>query len=120
METLLSYGKDANKSQLSTELFYKDEADRMGETVIVGADNHNPNSGLQKRRASVSKSKEFDMMGRIHGDTLFLARYLLNEVGMKIELVRSNDNFSLMGAADCKAACNIINLSVYRRNYQII
>ena len=35
LETLLSYEKDAKKSQLTSELFYKDEAWRMDETVIV-------------------------------------------------------------------------------------
>jgi len=35
LETLLSYGEDAKKSQLTSELFYKDEAWRIDETVIV-------------------------------------------------------------------------------------
>jgi len=77
IETLLSYGEDAKKSQLSAELSYKDEADRMDETVIVAANNHNPNSGLQKRRALASK--EFDMIGLIHCDIFLQERYLLNK-----------------------------------------
>jgi len=32
LETLLSYGEDAKKSQLTAELFYKDEAGNMDET----------------------------------------------------------------------------------------
>ena len=42
------------------------------------------------------------MIGRIHGDIFFQARYMLNEVGMKIKLVRSKDDFCFMGAADMK------------------
>ena len=71
IETLLSYGEDAKKSQLTSELFYKDEAGRMNETVITAADNRHPNSGLQQRRAFVTQSREFDMIGRIPGDIFF-------------------------------------------------
>jgi len=74
----------------------------MDETVIAEVEGHAPNVGLQKRCALISESKEFDMMGRIHGDIFFQEKYLLNEVGMKIKLIRSNDNFCLMGAADAK------------------
>jgi len=34
LETLLSYGEDAKKSQLTSELFYKNDAGRMDETII--------------------------------------------------------------------------------------
>ena len=64
LETLLSYGEDAKKSQLTAELFYKDDAGNMEETVVVGAGNRTPNAGLQKRRALITQSREFDMMGR--------------------------------------------------------
>ena len=71
LETLLSYGEDAKKSQLTAELFYKDEAGNMDETVIAAVEGHAPNVGLQKRRALIAESKEFDMMGRIHCDIFF-------------------------------------------------
>jgi len=47
LETLLSYGEDAKKSQLTSELFYKDDAGRMEETIVVEAGGRFPNSGLQ-------------------------------------------------------------------------
>ena len=112
LETLLSYGEDAKKSQLTSELFYKDEAGNMDETVIAAADGHQPNSGLQQRRAFVAESREFDMIGRIHGDIFFQERYMLNEVGMKIKLVRSKDSFCLMGAADAKLVVTHASLFV--------
>jgi len=112
LETLLSYGEDAKKSQLTSELFYKDEAGNMDETVIAAADGHQPNSGLLQRRAFVAESREFDMIGRIHGDIFFQERYMLNEVGMKIKLVRSKDSFCLMGAADAKLVVTHASLFV--------
>ena len=62
--------------------------------------------GAHQRRALIAESKEFDMMGRIHGDIFFQEKYLLNKVGMKTKLIRSNDNFCLMGAADAKTRRN--------------
>jgi len=46
LETILSYGEDAKKLQLTSELFYKDEAGKVDETVIEEAGGHRPNSGL--------------------------------------------------------------------------
>ena len=85
---------------------------KMDETVIVAGDGHQRNSGLQKRRAFVAESREFDMIGRIHGDVFFQERYLLNEVGMKIKLVRSTDAFCLMGVAATKLAVTHASLFV--------
>ena len=115
LETLLSYGEDAKKSQLTAELFYKDEAGNMDETVLAAVEGHAPNAGLQKRRALIAESKEFDMMGRIHCDIFFQEKYLLNEVRMKIKLIRSNDNFCLMGAADAKSKTVVIGVPFTRK-----
>jgi len=38
------------------------------------------------------------MIGCIHGYIFFQERYLLNEVGIKLRLMRSKDAFCLMGA----------------------
>jgi len=117
LETLLSYVEDAKKSQLTAELFYKDEAGNVDETVIAADDDLAPNVRLQKRRALIAESNEFDMMGRIHGDIFFQEKYLLNEVGMKIKLIRSNDNFCLMGAADAKLV--VTHASLFVRNVKL-
>ena len=52
------------------------------------------------------------MMGRIHGDIFFQEKYLLNQVDIKIKLIRSNDNFCLMGAADAKIVVTHASLFV--------
>jgi len=95
LETLLSYGSDAKTSQLTSALYYKDQATRMDTTDIAAAA---ANSGLLARRAHTSESREFDMMGRLHADIFFQDRYMINEVGVKIKLIRSKDSFCLMGA----------------------
>ena len=116
LETLLSYGEDAKKSQLTCELFYKDDAGRMESTLTATADGNHPNAGLQSRRIHARQSREFDMIGRIHGDIFFQERYLLNEVGMKLRLVKSKDTFCLMGAA---AKLHITHAALFVRKVKL-
>ena len=60
METLLSYGEDAKRTQWTSGLFYKDRAGRM-DSVDLADDT--ANDGLLKRRALGLESRTFDMMG---------------------------------------------------------
>jgi hypothetical protein len=96
IETLLSYGGDAKESQLTSALFYKDQAGRMDAVTLAAATR---NEGFFKRNQFSDKSHLIDMMGRIHADMFFQERYMLNEVNTKIKLIRSKDVFSLMGTA---------------------
>jgi len=64
----MSYGVDAKTSQLMSALHYKDHATRM-DVVDVGADV--ANSGVLARCAHALKSREFDMMGRLHANIFF-------------------------------------------------
>lgn len=70
LETLLSYGPHAKKSQLTASLFYKDDAGKMDKTN-PGADGADRNSGLSQRGALTAKSSEVEMIGRIHSDIFF-------------------------------------------------
>jgi len=112
IETLLSYGEDAKKSQLTSELYYKDQAGRMDAITFDDAGN----SGLAQRRALTLRSREFDMIGRIHGDIFYQNRFMLNEVGLKIKLIRSKDAFCLMGTA---AKVKIVHASLFVRKVKL-
>jgi len=97
LETLLSYGEeDAKTSQLRSALFYKDQAGVM-DSIEFGGDVAARNSGLVQRRSVVAQTREFNMMGRLHADIFFQYRYMLNEVGVKIKLIRSKNAFCVMG-----------------------
>jgi len=95
LETLLSYGGDAKKSQLTSTLYYRDQADRM-DSVAFDA---NGNSGLKTRKTFTTISNPVDVIGRIHADLFFHSRYLLNEVNVKIKLTRCTDAFCTMSPA---------------------
>jgi len=99
IETLLSYGDDAKKSQLTSGLFYPDEAGRMD---AVTFDEATRNSGVYARSRFTTESRVVDMMGRIHADMFFQDRYLVNEVHVKIKLIRSRNAFCLMSANEFK------------------
>ena len=89
VETLLSYGSDAKSSHLQASLWYKDTAGQMSATG-------DQNEGLRSRRALTSESAEVDMIGKLHVDVFRQKRYLLNDVDLRIRLVRSKDAFCLM------------------------
>ena len=94
LETLLSFGDDAKKSQLASALYVKDDAGKMNNLQV----NNEANAGFMARRKAARESRIIDMMGRLHLDMCFQERYLLNEVNVKIRLTRSKDAFCLMGA----------------------
>ena len=114
LETLLTYGEDAKKTQLTSSLYFKDQSGRMDSVDFAAAAR---NEGLYKRRSVTAGSRTFDMMGRLHADIFFQERYMLSEVGVKIKLVRSKDVFCLMGAVPCKV--QITHASMYVRKVKL-
>ena len=118
LETLLTYGEDAKHSQLTCQLFYKDEAGYMDSVLVGNQGGNRPNTGLQNRRTITKESKEFDMVGRLHADLFFQERYLLNEVGIKIRLIRSKDDFCLMGVPQ-DATLQVIHAALFVRKVKL-
>jgi len=71
IETLLSYGDDAKESQLTSALFYEDQAGRMD---VVDFGEATRNRGLWNRSRFTHGSRVVDMIGRIHADIFFQNR----------------------------------------------
>ena len=94
IETLLSYGGDTKKSQLTSELFYEDQPGRVDSVDFGDAA---CNNGLYTRSRFTRSNRSVDMIGRIHANIFFLSRYLLNKVNVKIKLLRSRNMFCLIG-----------------------
>ncbi len=65
LETLLSYGPAAKKSQLTASLWYKDTPEHMD------SQNGEENLGLGARQELTECSKEVDMMAKLHVDMFF-------------------------------------------------
>ena len=111
VETLLSYGAEAKKTQLTSQLWYKDTAGHMEATQENGG-----NAGLVERRRHVAGSRVVEMMGRLHVDLFMQDRFLINGVTVKIRLVRSKDAFSLMaGGANPDYKVRIVDAVLFVR-----
>ncbi|XP_038058761.1 uncharacterized protein F54H12.2-like [Patiria miniata] len=119
LETLLSYGSDAMKSQLTTALFYKDTAGKMDSADPQAADDA-ANQGLKKRYEFTKNSRVVDMMGPIHSDIFFQDKHMLNGVDLKLKLIRSSETFCLMASgANPAYKVVILNASVFVRKVKV-
>lgn len=90
IQTLLNHGQDATSSQLSSQLFIKDDNDHPEDCSAEGA-----NNGLFLRAKYISESKTLDLQGPIYHSLFTINRYLLNQVDVKLKLYRSSPAFCL-------------------------
>ena len=88
IETLTHYGKEAMTTQLTEQLFYKDEAGKL-DIVNPLADAAEVNVGLKKRHGFIAKSKTVSMLGPIYADVFFQERLLVPGVDVKLKLNRT-------------------------------
>lgn len=119
LENLLTYGTDAKSSQLTSVLFYKDDAGKMDKPDPLAADAANKNTGLTTRQTFIANSNEVDMIGRLHTDIFFQERYMLNEVNVRIKLIRSNDSFCLMATGGTQFKVVVTYASLLIRKVKI-
>ncbi|XP_057299246.1 uncharacterized protein F54H12.2-like [Hydractinia symbiolongicarpus] len=96
IETLLNYGEEAKKSQLTMGLFAKDTSGHMDASDAAAGDN----AGLVKRQGYTARSRIVELSGRLHCDIFNQGRLLLNGLSLKITLHRNKDAFCLMTNGD--------------------
>ncbi|KAK7095801.1 hypothetical protein V1264_005166 [Littorina saxatilis] len=90
LEATLNYGREAKKSHLTSAMYYRDSSNHLDET------DGDANWGLKVRREQTMRSREADMMGRLHADIMHQERYMMNGVDVKIRLIPSKNIFHLM------------------------
>ena len=98
LETLLNYGSNAKNSQLTSAMFYKDQAGNMDvadPTINVAA---NANSGLKKRYEFSEESGTIEMTGPLFCDVFMTNRLMLSFVDLKVVLSRNSQQFCLMAS----------------------
>ena len=100
IETLLNYGPAAKKSHLTSVLWYDDTPGNMDDLA-------DGNDGLFARRRLLSVGKSVDLLGHLHCDIFNQERFLLNGVEMRLRLVRSKNNFCVMGSNSTDYTCGI-------------
>ena len=78
------------------------------------------NFGLQKRASFTDEGATVDLIGSIHSDIIFQDRFILNEVNVKVQLVRNKDTFWLMsGEANSSYKVKIISAVLLVRKVQL-
>jgi len=100
-------------------MFYKDESEKFDLANPLHDDLAMKNKGLAKRTIFFARSKEIDLVGRLHTDIFFQQRYMLNEVNTKIKLTRSKDAFFLMAVGDQAFRLRITSAAMLIRKIKI-
>ena len=93
LESILTYGKDYKQTQLGNSMYYEGAGDQFSISST------NKDTGLQKRRERIKRSKLIDMTGRLHVDIFSQERFLLNNVDLRLRFVRAKNNFALLACA---------------------
>ena len=101
-ETLLNFNKATKESQLHCALGYV--KDRM---EIRGGQEQNV--GFADRKTLIQDSRTFELMGPLHVDLFFQEKYLLDNVPMRIKLIRSQPSFYLQSQLNDPGAMLLIN-----------
>lgn len=92
LDVLLNYDTTATRSQLQSQLFYKDSAGYMDRPDPTTGEN----LGLTQRWVHTKDGAEIDLEGPLYADILQQQSLLLNNVPMRIRLTPNNADFSLM------------------------
>lgn len=92
IQTLLSYGSDAKKSQLTTQLWIKDKTGHYDDCDVKNG----TNASLYNRSLYLSESQTCDLEGPLLHDLFNLDRYILNGVAINVKLYRSRPEFCLL------------------------
>lgn len=71
------------------------------------------NLGLDKRKALIAESAEFELIGRLHADMLNQHKYLLNNVDLRIVLSLQRPEFYALEADTLTSKVKITDATLY-------
>ncbi|VDH93853.1 Hypothetical predicted protein [Mytilus galloprovincialis] len=92
IQNLLSYGTDAKKSQLTSQLYLRDLSGHYDDNDVKNGSN----TSLYNRSLYFTESQTCDMEGPLLHDLFNLDRFMLNSVAINVKLYRSRPEFCLM------------------------
>lgn len=132
-EIILSHGMDASESHISGKKWTCTKCETIVIVIIVivrvyfltalGFHLDTPgemenltagkNLGLDKRKALVGTSQEFELIGRIHADMLNQSKFLLNNIDLRIVLSLNRPEFFLLQPEATKSKLIISDATLY-------
>ena len=92
IQTFLSYGSEAKKSQLTSQLWKKDKPGHLDDNDVQNGSN----PSLFERAQYFTQSQVCDLEGPLLHDLCSLDRYMLNQVAINVKLYRSRPEFALI------------------------
>ena len=112
LENVLSHGVEAETSYLTAEGFYKQEAGKFESTE---------DSSFTKRKTKTDNGKKYQCMGRLHVDLFQQSRAMLNNVNIKIKLVKNKNTFSIFSPSTDNVSykLKITDIAFYIRKLRI-
>lgn len=123
LSTVLNYGMESKRSQLTSALYYKDTAGSVlkMDSCDPSVSDTDPkyNAGLVKRNEFVKDSKTFDMLGPLHSDLFMQPRLLLPGVDLKVKLIRNDPSFSLMNDEGTDFKVKIMRAALFIRKVKV-
>ena len=115
LQTLLTSSTDAARTHLQPQFWHRD----IGQ---VNSTDENENFGYRARRGLSSQSRPIEMLGKLHVDLFQQPKLLINNVSMRLKLVRNPDSFCL-GAEPTDPVINykihLLEVGLYVRKCKI-
>lgn len=108
IENLLNYGDLAKKSHLTTSLWIGDDAGKF---------DTGDNTGYTKRTAVIAKEAEVELYSNLHCDIFNINKFMLNGVDLGIKLIKSKNEFNLLG--ETPGRVEIIEANLFVRKVKI-
>lgn len=109
IENLLNYGDAAKNSHLTACMWYKDDGGKFNDK-----DN---NKGYIIRKKLTKDESQFELYSNLHCDIFNVNKFMLNGVELGVKLIRSKNEFHLIG--DHAAHVEIIEANLFVRKVKI-
>lgn len=108
IENLLNYGDLAKKSHLTAGLWIEDEAGKF---------NSKENTGYITRKKIAAGGAEIELYSNLHCDIFNINKFMLNGVDLGLKLIKSKNEFHLMG--ETPSQVEIIEANLFVRKVKI-
>ncbi|XP_063975165.1 uncharacterized protein F54H12.2-like [Diachasmimorpha longicaudata] len=118
IETLLNYGTDAKSSHLGMSLWATDSYGAMDSTAVAAGDART-NNGLAARQAFTKGGKTFDLLGHLHCDVFNQDKFLMNDVELRVRLIRAKDAYCLIDDSALRYKVHIEEASLIVRRVKL-
>lgn len=120
IETILSYGMDACKSQLVSSGYYPDKAglfDEMRKPVdnvndLPNGDDGERNEGFRVRAIPIQRSAVVQFVSTLHSDFMHSSKCLIPDIDMRIRINREDDKFLILSAENKIFKIEIVDMKM--------